>query len=104
MQMIRDSSAEQIVQRHKQQLAQRKINYGQHVKELYMPDTSAKKVRQSELMLRNEFNPHIKIRGRKLSLSHGGARSHMRGKCLESYITFISVLDRNPRSQLDKYS
>lgn len=77
MQMMRDSSAEQIVQRHKQQLAQRKINYGQHVKELYMPDTSTKKVRQSELMLRNEFNPHIKIRGRKLSLSHGGARSQL---------------------------
>lgn len=39
-----------------------------------MPETSSKKVRQSELMIRGEFNPHIK---QQRKYSYGGPRSEL---------------------------
>jgi hypothetical protein len=68
MQMMRDNSSEQIVQKQKQQLASRKMQYGQRVKELYKPETSMKKVQQSQQMLRDEYNPYIKKQTRQLSV------------------------------------
>lgn len=68
MQMMRDNSSEQIVQKQKQQLASRKMQYGQRVIELYKPDTSMKKVQQSQQMLRDEYNPYIKKQTRQLSV------------------------------------
>lgn len=70
-QMVKDWSKEDLAKQQKKHMATRKINYGQRVKELYMPEVSPRKVRQSEMMVRDEYNPYIKSRRK---FSHGDIR------------------------------